>query len=130
MAPATVPPTDDLDRRLIGEPELARMKTSAILINTSRGPVVDQAALVKAVQAGQIAGAGLDVTDPEPMRAENPLLSLPQVIVLPHVGSATRATRLKMVDVAVRNLSFGLKDQQMVACVNPEARGTGRNKGA
>ena len=67
------------------------MKTSAILVNTSRGPVVNQAALLKALQAGQIAGAGLDVTDPEPMRADNPLLALPQVIVLPHVGSATRA---------------------------------------
>ena len=104
------------------------MKTSAILVNTSRGPVVNQAALLKALQAGQIAGAGLDVTDPEPMRGENPLLALPQVVVLPHVGSATRATRLKMVDVAVRNLAGGLQDQQMVACVNPDARGTGRNK--
>ncbi len=121
-------PLNDATRRLIGEPELASMKRSAILINTSRGPVIDQAALLDALRHGQIAGAGLDVTDPEPMRAEDPLLSLPQVIVLPHVGSATRATRLKMVDVAVRNLSFGLQGHQMVACVNPEARGTGRNK--
>ena len=121
-------PLNDATRRLIAEPELKKMKTSAILINTSRGPVVDQAALLKALQAGQIAGAGMDVTDPEPMRAEDPLLALPQVIVLPHVGSATRATRLKMVDVAVRNLSSGLQGRQMVACVNPKALGTGRNK--
>jgi phosphoglycerate dehydrogenase-like enzyme len=121
-------PLNDATRALIGEPELVKMKSSAILINTSRGPVIDQAALVQALQAGQIAGAGLDVTDPEPMRAEDPLLGLPQVIVLPHVGSATRNTRLKMVDVAVRNLSSGLQGQQMVACVNPGASGTGRNK--
>ncbi len=121
-------PLNEATYRLIGESEFGKMKTSAILINTSRGQVVDQTALLKALQAGRIAGAGLDVTDPEPMRAEDPLLALPQVIVLPHIGSATRATRLKMVAVAVRNLSAALQDQRMVACVNPQARGTGRNK--
>lgn len=122
-----VPLTSDT-RHLMGSAEFGIMKKTAFLINTARGPVVDQAALLEALRAGQIGGAGLDVTDPEPMRANDPLLTLPQVTILPHIGSATTATRLKMADVAVRNLYAGLNGEPMVACVNPEARGTGRNK--
>ncbi len=103
------------------------MKPTAILINTARGPVVDQQALYEAVKTGQIGGAGLDVTDPEPMKADDPLLTLPQVTVLPHVGSATRITRGKMADISARNLVAALRGEPMVACVNPQALGKGRN---
>jgi glyoxylate reductase len=110
----------------IGSEELRLMKSSAILINTSRGPLVDQAALLEALKSGQIAGAGLDVTDPEPIRGDNPLLALPQVTVLPHVGSATWQTRTKMAEVAARNLINALSGKPMVSCVNPQALGQGR----
>lgn len=120
-------PLSEKTRHYIGPEELQLMKPSAILINTARGPVVDQQALVQALQQGQIAGAGLDVADPEPVRANDRLLGLPQVIVLPHVGSATGATRAKMAVMAARNLIAGLSGQPMVSCVNPEAYGRGRN---
>jgi glyoxylate reductase len=110
----------------IGAEELGLMKSSAILINTSRGPIVDQGALLEALESGQIAGAGLDVTDPEPMQGDNPLLTLPQVTVLPHVGSATWQTRTKMAEVAARNLINALSGKPMVSCVNPDALGKGR----
>jgi phosphoglycerate dehydrogenase-like enzyme len=89
--------------------------------------VVDQQALYEAVKSGQIAGAGLDVTDPEPMRPDDLLLTLPQITVIPHVGSASRATRGKMAEIAARNLAAGLRGEPMVSCVNPQALGTGRN---
>jgi len=112
----------------IGANDFKPMKPSAILINTARGQLVDQAALLDALKSGEIAGAGLDVTDPEPMRADDPLLNLPQVTILPHVGSATRETRAKMAETAARNLINALKGQPMISCLNPEAYGKGRNK--
>ncbi|MEI7556076.1 D-glycerate dehydrogenase [Candidatus Chlorohelix sp.] len=115
-------------RHSVGKAEFEQMKASAILINTSRGPVVNQEALLNALKSGQIRGAGLDVTDPEPMRADNPLLELPQVTILPHIGSATLETRTKMADVAARNLVSGLLGEEMVSCLNPQARSSGRNK--
>jgi phosphoglycerate dehydrogenase-like enzyme len=114
-----VPLTEET-QGLIGQTELARMKPEAVLINTSRGPVVDQDALLEALRAGQIAAAGLDVTTPEPLPANHPLLDLPNVVVLPHIGSASRATRLRMAQLAVDNLVAGLRDERLPHCANPE----------
>jgi len=111
----------------IGSDELKLMKPSAILINSARGQIVDQTALLDALKNGRIAGAGLDVTDPEPIRSNNPLLALPQVTVLPHIGSATRKTRAKMAERAARNLIRALNGQPMISCINPEAFGKGRS---
>ena len=114
-------------RHFIAEKELKLMKPSAILVNTSRGPIVDAAALFNAIKNGEIAGAGLDVTDPEPMRGSDPLLALPQVTVLPHIGSATRATRKKMAEMASQNLIRALNGRPMLSCINPESIGQGRS---
>ena len=95
-------------RDLIDAPALARMKQGAILINTSRGGVVDQAALAEALRSGRLFGAGLDVTDPEPMRAGDPLLALPNCLVVPHVASASERTRERMALKAAANLVAGL----------------------
>jgi glyoxylate reductase len=98
---------------LIDAPALGRMRSSAILINTARGPIVDQAALARALCDGTIAGAALDVTDPEPLPADDPLLSAPNLIVVPHIGSATHAAREQMAALAVDNLLAGLDGRQM-----------------
>ena len=98
---------------LIDEAALAQMKPTAILVNTARGPIVDQAALHAALVAGEIAGAALDVTDPEPLPAQDALLSAPNLIVVPHIGSATVATREKMAELAVANLLAALAGEPM-----------------
>ncbi len=95
-------------RGLIGRRELGLMKESAILINTGRGPLVDQKALYKALQSGRIAGAALDVTDPEPMSSNDPLLALDNVVVAPHIASASVATRGRMAMLAAENLLAAL----------------------
>jgi lactate dehydrogenase-like 2-hydroxyacid dehydrogenase len=95
-------------RHLMNAGTLAKMKPSAILINTTRGPVVDQSALYDALTHGVIAAAALDVTDPEPLPADAPILKLPNVIVIPHVGSATIGTRGKMAEIAIDNLIAGV----------------------
>ena len=100
-------------RGLIGDEALARMKPTAYLVNTARGPIVDSDALGRALHAGQIAGAALDVTDPEPLPGGHPLLAAPNLLVLPHLGSATEATRARMADMAVDNLLAGLAGEQM-----------------
>jgi len=100
-------------RGLIDAAALARMKPTAYLVNTARGPVVDTGALIDALQAGQIAGAALDVTDPEPLPADHPLVQAPNLILLPHLGSATHATRERMADMAVDNLLAGLRGEPM-----------------
>jgi glyoxylate reductase len=105
-------------RGLIGEDALRRMKPSAYLVNTARGPVVDTAAVTAALQAGEIAGAALDVTDPEPLPAHHPLLDAPNLLVLPHLGSATHATRERMADMAADNLLAGLRGERMPHQVN------------
>lgn len=105
---------------LIGERELAQMKPTAILINTSRGPVVDQKALYRALKEGQIAGAALDVTEEEPIRPDDPLLTLENVVITPHIGSASVNTRRNMALLAAENLLLGLKGQRLRHCVNPE----------
>ena len=86
----------------------ARCSPTAILVNTARGPVVDQAALTTALREGAIAAAALDVTDPEPIAPDDPLLSLPNVLVLPHIGSATHAARAAMAGRAADNLLAAL----------------------
>jgi glyoxylate reductase len=98
---------------LIDADALRRMKPTAILINTARGGVVDQEALRRALHDGVIAGAALDVTDPEPLPPDDPLLTAPNLIVVPHIGSATRAARERMADLAVDNLLAGLAGQRM-----------------
>ena len=116
-------PLGEDTRGLIGEPELRAMKESAYLINTARGPVVDTAALERALCEGWIAGAALDVTDPEPLPAEHPLLEAPNLLVVPHVGSATERTRAAMAELSVDNLLAGLAGERMPHCVNPEVYG-------
>jgi glyoxylate reductase len=98
---------------LIDAAALERMKPTAILINTARGGVVDQEALRRALHDGVIAGAALDVTDPEPLPPDDPLLSAPNLIVVPHIGSATRHTRERMADLAVDNLLAALAGEPM-----------------
>jgi glyoxylate reductase len=110
-------------RGLIGAGELARMKATAILVNSARGELVDPDALGKALHAGAIAGAALDVTDPEPLPADHPLLEAPNLTVVPHIGSATAATRAKMADMAVDNLLAALDGERMPWCANPEVYG-------
>jgi glyoxylate reductase len=98
---------------LIDAAALAVMRSSAILINTARGPIVDQAALIDALRDGRIAGAALDVTDPEPPPAGDPVLSAPNLIVAPHIGSATRTARERMATLAVENLLAALDGEPM-----------------
>jgi len=105
---------------LIGEAALRRMKPTAILINAARGPVVDPAALVRALSEGWIRAAALDVTEPEPIPPDHPLLSLPNCIVLPHIASATVSTRERMAAMAAENLLAGLRGERLPYCANPE----------
>ncbi|WP_459940529.1 2-hydroxyacid dehydrogenase [Deferrisoma palaeochoriense] len=107
-------------RHLIDAATLARMKPTAILVNASRGAVVDTGALHEALAAGRIAGAALDVTDPEPLPPDHPLLALPNCLVLPHIGSASVATRTRMAVMAAENLLAGLRGEPLPHCANPE----------
>jgi phosphoglycerate dehydrogenase-like enzyme len=111
----------DETRHLISAAELGTMKPSAILVNASRGPVVDTDALVAALRDNVILGAALDVTDPEPLSADHPLVSMPNCIVVPHTASATVQTRNAMADLAARNLIAGLKRERPPASVNADA---------
>ena len=105
---------------LIDEEKLGWMKPTAILVNTSRGPVVDSRALAAALQAGTIAGAALDVTDPEPIPADDPLVCLDNCLIVPHIASASRATRGKMAEMAAANLLAGVRGERLPTPVNPE----------
>lgn len=116
-------PLGPATRHFIGPAELARMKPTAILVNTARGPVVDQAALYRALRDGVIAGAALDVTDPEPMPADDPLLTLESCLVVPHIASASRATRGRMAAMAAANLLAGVRGERLPTPVNPEIYG-------
>jgi phosphoglycerate dehydrogenase-like enzyme len=106
---------------MIGPAQFALMKPTAFLINAARGPVVNERALIEALQAGRIAGAGLDVFEVEPTDTANPLLKMENVVTLPHVGSATEATRQAMVDLAVDNVLAFLAGKPPLTAVNPEA---------
>ncbi|HIP88337.1 MAG TPA: D-glycerate dehydrogenase [Anaerolineales bacterium] len=108
---------------LIDEAALRRMKPTAILINAARGPVVDTDALLRALREGWIEAAALDVTDPEPLPADHPLLDLPNCIVVPHLGSATVAARERMAVMAAENLLAGLHGERLPYCANPEVYG-------
>ena len=113
-------PLTEETRGLIGAHELAAMKPGAYLVNTARGPIVDHAALLDALGDGAIAGAALDVTDPEPLPPGHPLLDAPNLVVVPHVASATHATRAAMAEIAVDNLLAGLRGEPMPHCVNAD----------
>ncbi len=104
----------------IGEKQLKMMKPSSILVNLSRGPVVDTDALHQALTKGTIAGAGLDVFDPEPVPTDHPILGLDNVVVLPHIGSASNRSRRDMHLLAARNLVAGLNGNRLEECANPE----------
>jgi glyoxylate reductase len=110
-------------RGLFNAERLRQMKPTAVLINTARGPIVDQPALAAALKEGTIFAAGLDVTDPEPPRPDDPLLRLPNVIVAPHIASATVGTRNAMAEICADNLLAGLAGQPLRAWVNPEVAG-------
>ena len=107
------PPLTAATRHLVDADFLRAMKPSAILVNTGRGGLVDQAALETALRQGWIAAAGLDVTDPEPLPADHQLLSAPNLLVLPHIGSATLVARSRMADRAVDNLLAGLAGEPL-----------------
>jgi glyoxylate reductase len=107
-------------RGLIGARQLGLMKPSAILINTARGPLVDQDDLYEALRSGAIAGAALDVTDPEPLPTDSPLLALDNVVITPHIASASIATRSEMARLAAANLLASLAGDVNDNAVNPE----------
>jgi glyoxylate reductase len=111
---------NDETRAMIGTAELRQMKRDAVLINTARGGVVDQAALIEALREGVIAGAGLDVFESEPLAPDSPLVTMPNVVIAPHLGSATVETRGRMSDLAVDNLIAFLRGERPPHCVNPE----------
>ena len=110
-------------RHLIGERELSLMKSTAILVNAARGPVVDQPALYRALAEGRIAAAGLDVAEVEPIPLDDPLLTLENVVITPHIGSATIATRLRMANMAAENIEQALRGELPSHCLNPQAFG-------
>jgi phosphoglycerate dehydrogenase-like enzyme len=106
-------PLSDQTRHLIDERALKAMKPTATLINTARGAIVDQCALKQALDEGWIAGAALDVTDPEPLPPDDPLLEAHNLIVVPHIGSASAQARARMGELAVDNLLAGLAGEPL-----------------
>jgi len=106
-------PLSEKTQGLIGREQFERMKLSAILINMARGPVVQTDALVEALTTGRIVAAGLDVTDPEPLPRDHPLLKLENVIIAPHLGSASDRTRRRMMEMTVDNLRAGLEGREL-----------------
>tara|TARA_R110002012_G_scaffold8718_5_gene40091 strand:+ start:5205 stop:6179 length:975 start_codon:yes stop_codon:yes gene_type:complete len=115
----TVPLTAETEK-LIGAEQLAHMKTSAILINIARGKVVDENALIDALEKGVIKAAGLDVFEQEPLSVSSPLLTMPNVVALPHIGSATHETRQAMAQRAVDNVRLALQGERPISLVNEE----------
>jgi lactate dehydrogenase-like 2-hydroxyacid dehydrogenase len=107
-------------RGMIDAEKLSWMKPTAVLVNTSRGPVIDHAALAAALRAGRIFAAALDVTDPEPIRADDPLVGLDNCLIVPHIASASRATRGKMAEMAAANLLAGVRGERLPTPINPE----------
>ena len=105
---------------LIDSEALSKMKSNAVLVNTSRGPVVDPEALYEALKEKRIFGAGLDVTEPEPLPLDSPLLTLDNIVITPHIASASKETRARMAWMAARNLIAGVKGEPLPNCVNPQ----------
>jgi lactate dehydrogenase-like 2-hydroxyacid dehydrogenase len=116
-------PLTDATRGLIGPAELEALGPQGYLVNTARGPIVDTGVLARALTAGTIAGAALDVTDPEPLPGDHPLLAVPNLLVVPHIASASHAARGAMAEIAVDNLLCALAGDPMPHCVNPAAQG-------
>lgn len=117
-------PLSDATRGLLGARELAALRPGAILVNTARGGIVEEAALAEALRDGRLAAAGLDVFEREPLAPDSPLLALPNVVLTPHIGSASHATRLRMAELAARNLLAALAGERMPHCANPEVYGS------
>ncbi len=113
-------PLSDQTYHLINENALKSMKPTSLLVNTSRGPIVDSSALIKALEENWIAGAALDVTDPEPLPPDHRLYQLPNCLIVPHIGSATWNTRRQMAERACQNLIAGIEGKRLPFCVNPE----------
>ena len=107
-------------RGMIDAEKLSWMKPSAVLVNTSRGPVIDHAALADALRSGRIFAAALDVTDPEPIPMDDPLVGLDNCLIVPHIASASRATRGKMAEMAAANLLAGVRGERLPTPINPE----------
>lgn len=115
-------------RHLINAAAFGKMKSSAILINAARGPIVDPVALSEALKSGAISGAALDVTEPEPINLDNPLVKAANCIVVPHIASASIATRAKMATIAASNVLAGVRGEKLPACVNPQVYEKGIRK--
>ena len=113
-------PLNESTRHMVNADFLSKMKPNAVFVNTSRGPVVDQSALYEALKAKKIFAAGLDVTDPEPLPLDSPLLTLENCVIVPHIGSASERTRDAMARLAAENLIAGLKSERLPHCINPE----------
>jgi glyoxylate reductase len=113
-------PLTEKTRGMINSSAFSKMKTSAVLVNTSRGAVIDQEALFRALKSHRIFAAALDVTDPEPLPIDSPLLSLQNCLIVPHIASASWMTRQEMSRMAAENLIAGLKGEHLPNCVNPE----------
>jgi glyoxylate reductase len=107
-------------RHMINADALSKMKSNAVLVNTARGPVVDSQALYEALKSKRIFAAALDVTEPEPLPADSPLLELDNCLIVPHLGSASKQTRDMMSYLAAQNLIAGLKGERLPNCVNPQ----------
>ena len=118
-------PLTDQTRHLINDHSLTRFKPGALLINTARGPVVDPDALYDALAGGQIAFAALDVTEPEPLPADSPLLTLDNCLIAPHIASSTIGTRTRMAVMTANNLIAGLRGERLPHCANPQVYARG-----
>ncbi len=117
-----------ITRQMINASAFDKMKKTAIIVNTARGPIIDSVALYEALKSGKIAGAGLDVTDPEPIPMDSPLLTLPNCLIVPHIGSASVATRAQMAQMAAANLVAGLRGEKLPNCANPDVYEKGIRK--
>jgi len=113
-------PLTEQTRRMFNQTVFDQMKTGAILVNTSRGGVVDQDALYHSLKSGKLAAAGIDVTDPEPLPNDSSLLTLENLVITPHIASASRKTRDRMAEMAAENLLAGIKGKRLPNLVNTE----------
>jgi glyoxylate reductase len=107
-------------RGLLGRDALGRMRRGAVLVNTARGGIVDEVAVAQRLESGDLAAAAFDVFEDEPVTPDNPLLTAPNTVLTPHVGSATIATRVRMADLCVENLLAGLDGAPMPHCANAD----------